>query len=160
MSQISMTEQPNHHQIDLTQLDLEQLTELKHQLDRELAVFQDSLHSLKIAQSKFQESNESLDKLTPDAAGKEILVPLTGSMYVPGKLADTEKVLIDIGTGYYAEVTIPHAKEYFKRRIAYVTEQMEKIQVIGQEKNKIREAISDVIGMKLKSLQNEVVEQS
>lgn len=88
------------------------------------------------------------------------MVPLTGSMYVPGKLADTEKVLIDIGTGYFAEVTIPHAKEYFKRRIAYVTEQMEKIQVIGQEKNRIREATMDVMEMKLQSLQKEVAQQS
>jgi hypothetical protein len=39
-------------------------------------------------------------------AGKtdaEILVPLTTSLYVPGKLADREKVIVDIGTGFYVE---------------------------------------------------------
>ena len=35
--------------------------------------------------------------------GKELLVPLTSSMYVPGKLHDVEHVLIDVGTGYYVE---------------------------------------------------------
>ncbi|XP_001608297.1 prefoldin subunit 5 [Nasonia vitripennis] len=158
MSQISLTEQPHLQQVDLTQLSLQQLTQLKQQLDQELMVFQDSLHSLKIAQSKFQESNECLDKFTPNAKGKEILVPLTGSMYVPGKLVDTEKVLIDIGTGYYAEKNIPDAKEYFKRRVVFVTEQMEKIQAIGQEKSKIREATIDVMEMKLEALQNKVAE--
>lgn len=34
-------------------------------------------------------------------AGKEVLVPLTSSLYVPGRLADTEMVVVDIGTGYY-----------------------------------------------------------
>jgi prefoldin alpha subunit len=33
----------------------------------------------------------------------EILVPLTTSLYVPGKLADRQKVIVDIGTGFYVE---------------------------------------------------------
>lgn len=33
----------------------------------------------------------------------EILVPLTSSLYVKGRLADREKVLVDVGTGYYVE---------------------------------------------------------
>lgn len=179
---VSLTEKPNFQPIDLMTLNLAQLSQLKQQLDNEIMVFQDSLHSLKIAQSKFQESNECLDKFTPSAkgtlfenliqswkrlrlyhvliAGKEILVPLTGSMYVPGKLVDTEKVLIDIGTGYYAEKNISDAKEYFKRRVAYVTEQMEKVQVIGQEKSKIRECTLEVMQLKLEDLKKNAPEQA
>jgi len=33
-----------------------------------------------------------------------MLVPLTQSLYVPGELADTDHVLVDIGTGYFVEV--------------------------------------------------------
>ena len=32
-----------------------------------------------------------------------ILVPLTSSLYVKGTLADREKVLVDVGTGFYVE---------------------------------------------------------
>lgn len=32
-----------------------------------------------------------------------ILVPLTSSLYVRGKLADRNKVIVDVGTGYYVE---------------------------------------------------------
>lgn len=35
--------------------------------------------------------------------GKTILVPLTNSLYVPGKLADLENVIVDVGTGYYVK---------------------------------------------------------
>lgn len=70
-------------------------------------------------------------------------------MYVTGKLADTDTVIVDIGTGYYAQKDIQGAKDYFKRRVNYVTEQMEKIQQIGIEKSKIREAIMDVMEMKI-----------
>jgi prefoldin alpha subunit len=40
-----------------------------------------------------------------DSAGieKPILVPLTSSLYVPGSLADTENVIVDVGTGFYVE---------------------------------------------------------
>lgn len=70
---------------------------------QELNVFQDSLQTLKMAQGKFVESGESVEKITPETKGKTILVPLTGSMYVPGTILDTDNVIIDIGTGYYAQ---------------------------------------------------------
>lgn len=34
---------------------------------------------------------------------KSILVPLTSSLYVPGKLCDLENVIVDVGTGYYVQ---------------------------------------------------------
>ncbi|XP_066996948.1 prefoldin subunit 5 [Anabrus simplex] len=142
---------PQVHEIDLTKLNLQQLTQLKQQLDQELNVFQDSLQTLKVAQTKFHESAESLERITPDTKGKSILVPLTGSMYVPGKIADSEKVIIDIGTGYYIEKDVEGAKDYFKRKVAFVTEQMEKIQTMGLEKNKIREAVMDVMEARLQA---------
>lgn len=90
-------------------------------------------------------------------------------MYVPGTLVDTKNVIIDIGTGYYAEQVclkliyiswilylfffkdVPAAKEYFKRKVAFVTDQMEKIQQVGLEKSKIRDAVVEVIELKVQS---------
>lgn len=40
-------------------------------------------------------------------AGKPILVPLTTSLYVPGKLSDPEHVVVDVGTGYYVKKVRP-----------------------------------------------------
>ena len=57
---------------------------------------------------RFQESSESLQRCGEGNGGKDILVPLTGSMYVPGKLSDTEKVVVEIGTGYYVEKVWVH----------------------------------------------------
>jgi prefoldin alpha subunit len=33
--------------------------------------------------------------------GSDIMVPLTSSLYVPGKLVEEKTVIVDIGTGYY-----------------------------------------------------------
>ncbi|XP_038220668.1 prefoldin subunit 5 [Zerene cesonia] len=151
MATVSTAPVPGMHQIDLSKLNLHQLAQLKQQLDQELNVFQDSLQTLKIAQRKFVESGESVEKIKPETKGKTILVPLTGSMYVPGTIADTDNVIIDIGTGYYAQKDIDGAKDYFKRKVKFVTEQMEKIQVMGIEKSKVREAIVMMMEMKIQA---------
>lgn len=135
--------------IDISKLNLEQLTNLKNQLDQELQFFNESLQQLKIAQLKFNESGECVDKVTPEVKGKEVLVPLTSCMYVPGTIADAEKLLIDIGTGYYVERDVPGAKDYFTRKVKFVTEQMEKIQKIAAEKSKLREVVMDIMEVKV-----------
>ena len=140
---------PQMQAIDLTKLSLMQLTQFKNSLDQDLQFYQESLQNLKHAQSKFQESSESLNRCSAKNKDKDILVPLTGSMYVPGKLTDPEKVIVEIGTGYYVEKDIPAAREYFANKVKYVTEQMEKVQAIGNEKNKIREAVMEVMESKL-----------
>jgi hypothetical protein len=45
--------------------------------------------------------------MTTRLTAKTLLVPLTNSLYVPGKLSDTENVIIDVGTGYYVSKVGP-----------------------------------------------------
>lgn len=49
-------------------------------------------------------------------ADKKVLIPLTSSLYVPGKIKDTENVIVDIGTGYFVEkvrsLVPPHLHDY------------------------------------------------
>lgn len=64
---------PPYEVINLTtlpSLNIQQLTMFKQQLDKELEVFQDSLHTLKIAQSRFQESGACLEKITVASEGE------------------------------------------------------------------------------------------
>nr|CAG4638897.1 EOG090X0NBB [Cyclestheria hislopi] len=138
-------------QIDLTTLSLPQLAQLKQQLDQDLTLYQESLQTLKVAQTKFQESAECAEKLESSNEGDYILVPLTGSMYVPGKITKPSCPLVDVGTGYYAEKNVEQAKDYFKRKVKYVTEQMEKVQVLGMDKSRIREAVAEVIELKVQA---------
>ena len=96
------------------------------------------LVALTLTHHRYQESGESLACMTPASEGKDVLVPLTGSMYVPGLLTQPAKVVVDIGTGYYVEKDSTAAQEYFNRKVKFVTENMERVQAIGNEKAKIR----------------------
>jgi prefoldin alpha subunit len=72
-------------------------------LEQELQHLTSSYGQLKAAQAKFRTCIESVDAIRPENAGKEILVPLTSSLYVPGMISDVKKVIVDVGTGYYVE---------------------------------------------------------
>jgi prefoldin alpha subunit len=117
-----------------------------------LTIFQDSLQTLKIAKNKYGASKEALEQFQESWENKTTLIPLTGSMYVQGKIKDIENVIVDIGTGYYVEKDRASATDYFKRRVDFVLEQMEKIEILGYEKSQIRDAIVDVMSIKVQQM--------
>ncbi|XP_061432510.1 prefoldin subunit 5 [Lethenteron reissneri] len=135
--------------VSLGQLPLQQLEALRTQLEQELDFLSTSVQQLKVAQTKFVESKECLSKLNKDNAGKELLVPLTSSMYVPGHLNDVEHVMVDIGTGYYVEKTVEEAKEFFQRKIDFLTKQIEKIQPVLQEKFALKQAVTETFNARV-----------
>lgn len=142
---------PSGQQVNLMSLPLPQLNVLKEQVEQEIEVMQNSLQQLKVAQNKFMESKACMEKFTPENEGKPVLVPLTSSLYVPGELKDVGNVLIDVGTGYYAEKTLPEAKQYFQRKVEFTTKQMERVQPILVEKSKMRQVITEVMSLKIQA---------
>uniref|UniRef100_A0A8C7WSE1 Prefoldin subunit 5 n=1 Tax=Oryzias sinensis TaxID=183150 RepID=A0A8C7WSE1_9TELE len=114
-----------------------------------------SIGQFKVVQTKYVEAKDSLNVLTENNKGKELLVPLTSSMYVPGTLNDVEHVLVDVGTGYYVEKNVKDSKEFFKRKIDFLTKQIEKIQPTLQEKHGMKQAVIEVMNMKLQQLQSQ-----
>jgi len=146
----SLSQQDGMQAVDLTKLNLMQLTQFKQGLDSDVQFYQESIQNLKHAQTKFQDSADSMNQVK-SREGHEVLVPLTGSMYVPGVIKETEKVLVDVGTGYYIEKDIPGAKDYFNRKVKFVTTNMERVQAIGSEKAKIRDMVMDIMQEKLQA---------
>jgi prefoldin alpha subunit len=65
---------------------------------------------------KFSDSKGVMNYTDKFAQGKEIMVPLTSSLYVPGILADDNCVLIEAGAGYFIERPIDKAIEYLDRK--------------------------------------------
>ncbi|KAM3621708.1 uncharacterized protein V6R79_014796 [Siganus canaliculatus] len=139
--------------VNLTDLSLPQLEGLKTQLDQEIEFLTSSIGQLKVAQTKFVEAKDSLNVLNKNNEGKELLVPLTSSMYVPGSLNDVGTVLVDVGTGYYVEKKVEDAKAFFKRKIEFLTKQIEKIQPTLQEKHAMKQAVIEVMNVKIQQLQ-------
>jgi prefoldin alpha subunit len=131
--------------IDVSKLSIQQLDQLQKQLANEVNVLQDSLGRLKQVQGSFMNSEASLDQLKSLEAKKSILVPLTGSLYVPGTLVNNNQVMVDIGTGYYVSKSVDDAKKYFEKKIEFLSKQLEQLQPIMQQKNMMREDVVDIL---------------
>nr|XP_015812545.2 prefoldin subunit 5 [Nothobranchius furzeri] len=149
--------QVGHHAfnmaVNLSDLSMPQLEGLKTQLDQEVEFLTSSISQLKVVQAKYVDAKDSLNVLNQNNKGKELLVPLTSSMYVPGTLSDVEHVLVDVGTGYYVEKNVEDSKAFFKRKIDFLTKQMEKIQPALQEKHAVKQAVIEVMTLKIQQLQ-------
>ena len=100
---------------------------------------------------KFVESREALKAITPANVGKDIMVPMTSSLYVVGKLAEADTVLCDIGTGYYVEKSPAEADDYLKRKTEYLDNNCERLEQNIQEKRKNLEAITMVMQAKARA---------
>ncbi|ORY15646.1 Prefoldin alpha subunit [Rhizoclosmatium globosum] len=126
--------------INLADLPLQQLQAVKNQMDEEIQHLTQSYAQLKQAQVKFSDSIESLNNIDGRKDGKKnVLIPLTSSLYVPGTLADVSKVIVDIGTGYMIDKSIPDAKDFYKTKVTFLRENLDGLQeTITQRENQYK----------------------
>ncbi|KAG9329513.1 hypothetical protein JZ751_004416 [Albula glossodonta] len=126
---------------------------------QEIEFLTSSIGQLKIAQTKYVEAKDSLAVLNKDNAGYYLLTSAQ-QMYVPGTLSDVDHVLVDVGTGYYVEKNVEDTKEFFKRKIDFLTKQIEKIQPALQEKHAMKQAVVEVMNMKIQQLHSQQTSQT
>ena len=62
------------------------------------------------------------------------MVPLTSSLYVPGRMEESQKVLVEVGAGYFIEESAEKAKEYCERKAKQLGESGAKVAEIIQIK--------------------------
>ncbi|KAJ1033462.1 hypothetical protein NDA13_001453 [Ustilago tritici] len=124
-------------QVDLMSLDVQQLLEVKKQLETEVQHLTSSFGQLKAAQAKFKSCIDSVASVKPENKDKTTLIPLTSSLYVPGKLADSENVIVDVGTGYFVEKSTTDATKMYQEKVEFLTKNLEQLQetVLRQQEN-------------------------
>lgn len=80
------------------------------------------------------------------------MVPLTSSLYVPGKVVNNNTFLVDVGTGYYLEKDLKSTVDYFNRKVKYLNEQIEQYAKMIQEKATIRESVIGILQQKQQAI--------
>ncbi|WVQ80450.1 prefoldin, alpha subunit [Cryptococcus sp. DSM 104549] len=140
-------------QVQLTDLDPMQLQEVKKQLDQELDHLTNSYSQLKQAQTKFKSCIENVAELKPASKGKEVLIPLTSSLYVPGKMTDVENVVVDVGTGYYVKKTKAEATTHYTQKTTFVQGNLDTLQKTIERKQDNVQSVTQVLQMKMQQMQ-------
>lgn len=129
-------------QVDIRSLQPEQIQQLNNQINSEIQTLSAAVENFKIVQQKFLESRACIKSIGEKGTeGKEILIPITSSMYVPGRIKNSNKVLIDIGTGYYVEKNRSDADDFCKRKIEQVGKEIQKVQPVLKSRYESKRAI-------------------
>jgi prefoldin alpha subunit len=91
--------------IDISQLSLPELQDLYEQLKAELESFSRQMLALQETAGRFASTGQALEELKGRQQGQPVLLPMTESLYVPGTMESVDNVMLEIGTGYYIEVS-------------------------------------------------------
>lgn len=120
-------------EMPIENLTLEQLGYIGKQIEGEISSYSSYLTSLKVAYNKFIDNKEYVKDLVI-CKDKEILVPITSSLYVPGKSSDISNLMVEIGTNYFVETKIEKAEKFCDRKLGVIKDNMEKIEEIIKTK--------------------------
>lgn len=138
-------------QIRVTDLDVPQLADVRRQLDEELTHLTNSFTQLKQAQAKFRSCIDNVADVKSSSKDNTILVPLTNSLYVPGKLRDLENVIVDVGTGYYVKKTRSQATKYYQSKVDYLQSNLETLQETILKKQDDLTFVTNVLQSKIQA---------
>ena len=121
-------------EIPIEKLSIDQLNYVGQQIEKEIKNYSQYYSSLRAVNNKYLDNKEYIKQLK-EYKDKEILVPMTSSLYIPGKCADIKKLTIEIGANFFIETTIEKAEKFCDRKIENLKTNMDSIDKIIQEKN-------------------------
>ena len=93
------------------------------------------------------------------ASGREVMVPLTSSLYVPGVMEDSQDVLVEVGAGYFVEKTTQGATEYCDRKQKALQDSSTKVGQLIQGKKLQLQKITSEYERRVKQMQAQMAEQ-
>ena len=96
---------------------------------------------------------------TKAKTGDELLIPITSSVYIPGKLKDNNKFLVELGTGYFAEFDCDKTQGYLDRKIEFIQDNGKKAEAQIDKKRKFIEKVNIEIQKKAQAQQAEAEKQ-
>ena len=121
-------------EVPIEKLSIEQLNYVGQQIEKEIKNYSQYYSSLRAVNNKYLDNKEYIKQLK-EYKDKEILVPMTSSLYIPGKCSDVRKLTIEIGANFFVETTVEKAEKFCDRKIENLKVNMDSIDKIIQEKN-------------------------
>ncbi|KAK7390784.1 hypothetical protein VNO78_18860 [Psophocarpus tetragonolobus] len=136
----------------LERMSVEQVKAVKEQADLEVNLLQDSLSNIRTATSRLEIASSALNDLSLRPPATRILVPLTASLYVPATLHHPHHVLLDVGTGYFIQKTMPEGKDYCHRKINLLKSNFDQLLEIASKKKNVADEAGVILQAKLNQL--------
>ncbi|CCW65560.1 unnamed protein product [Phytomonas sp. EM1] len=154
--------------VNVFQLPLEQLEGVKQQLDSDISTLGTAYDGLFNGRTRYLENCDAIEQYrqvcedlktvqnggnVPVPEKQDVLVCMTSSLFVKGTVIPSDKVLVDVGTGYFLEKSMEHAKSYFNSRAAQIKESMDSIEKTILVKQKQQNQVVNAMEQKARAMQ-------
>lgn len=132
-------------QLDVSKLPNDALEAIYKQVMVELDTLSKTLPLVQGAINERIAAIEAIKKFQNIKPEEEVLVPLTLSSYVKGNVPDTSKVMVTLGGGYIAEMSVSDAIEFENSRLQTRRTELTKIKNAMAIHNQTRMQIEDEV---------------
>ena len=112
-----------------SQAELQRLLVEYEYLRRLLEAIQGQLELLNATRARLLRSREALEEIKKQKPGDALLAPLGVGVFLHARLERVDRVVVDIGSGYYLEKSPDEAIKYLDERIAEIDEAMRRLQL-------------------------------
>ena len=144
------------NKVNLSNYTLQELANLKKQFENDIQVMLNSYNGFKFVHKKTENDKILISNLASSKENQpEILVPLSNSLYLPGKFSDKNKFIVDIGTGYRAERNTAQVKKFLEHTTKIVVGNAEKVVTEIEKKKKVVDGINIEIQKKYSKMNEE-----
>ena len=114
--------------LNLSNYNLQELANLKKSHEEDLQSFGNSLNSFRYLQRKLDDDKVIVNNLSKRSGDDlQVLIPMSNSLYLPGRLTDSNKYIVDIGTGYLAERNSQQTIDSLEHTLKVVKDNTEKV---------------------------------
>jgi len=133
-----------------------QLNGLKKNLEHEIQQLDQNRQTLQVAHQRMKHATGALEGVKATEGDTESMIPMTGSVYMKGviKAEAKEKILLDVGTGYFVEQPIARALKYCKKKADLIEDNAVRVTQVIKSKVKSVEMVQMQIQMKMQAAEN------
>ncbi|KAL3775165.1 hypothetical protein ACHAWO_002624 [Cyclotella atomus] len=153
MSSSSSQSSSGGNAINIDTMSLDQLNQLKTQQESRLEQLTSQYQQLRAASARLSSARSAQSSLTPNMEHRQIMIPLTESLYAPGKIVDANKLLVELGAGFFVEKNAKDAIKVLERRAKIVEVNSENVLNAAEATSRNVEAVKSAMEGKILEIQ-------
>lgn len=124
---------------------VEQLNQIGQRVQQELQFYQTSLDTFQALRNECSKNEDVARRLKYAVVGHEGLLPLTGTMYVEGRLIDPSRLIVNIGADYFAEISNDQAMNFYRRKIDFLGQKVIELRALAEQSRATQLQIMSVL---------------
>eukprot|EP01061_Rhynchopus_euleeides_P008730 TRINITY_DN17882_c0_g1_i1.p2 TRINITY_DN17882_c0_g1~~TRINITY_DN17882_c0_g1_i1.p2 ORF type:complete len:143 (+),score=81.82 TRINITY_DN17882_c0_g1_i1:42-470(+) len=114
--------------VSVGDLSLNELRQYSQVLEDEIKALTQHFTALRGGRERYHGSRVVLDDLEKCKEDEKLMVPLTKSLYVPGKLKNPNSAIVEVGAGYYIKMSTTKGKDFMDRKMQNLTNTMNELE--------------------------------